>query len=88
MGFFQAIIMNRFVCKVTCLGNHGYGCRIFHDGVLVVEGRCRSRGLIGATFRDLLRTLDKLGGNRFTSAARERKFKEGNPIASVKHLWS
>lgn len=74
--------------KVTYLGaNHGWGCRVFYDGKLVVEGRAHKRHLIGATFRDLLRTIDKCGGDKFTHAARMRKFKEGNPIASVKHYW-
>lgn len=72
--------------KVTWLGRE-YGCRIFDGDTLVVEGRCKTKDLIGATFRDLLRTLDKLGGDAFTSAARTRKFKVGNPVASVKHWW-
>ena len=53
----------------------------------MVEGRCKNRSEIGATFRDLLRTIDKAGGDEFTSAARDRKFKEGNPILEVKHIW-
>lgn len=76
-----------FTTKCTWLGNE-YGCRVFNNDVLVVEGRCANKGLIGATFRDLLRTLDKCGGDDFTKAARRRKFKEGNPVASVKHRWS
>lgn len=47
--------------KVTWLGNE-YGCRVFNDKGLVVEGRCQSKNMIGPTFRDLLRTPDKLGG--------------------------
>ena len=76
-----------YTTKATWLGTE-YGCRVFFNGVPVVEGRCLTRDLIGATFRDLLRTLDKCGGDEFTSAARKRKFKEGNPVASVKHHWS
>lgn len=72
--------------KVTWLGNE-YGCRVFNDKGLVVEGRCQSKNMIGPTFRDLLRTLDKLGGDAFTSAARKRKFRAGNATTSVKHLW-
>lgn len=75
-----------YTTKTTWLGKK-YGCRIFQDGEFVVEGRCHNRGLIGATFRDLFRTLDKLGGDKFTSAVRKRKYKEGNPLASVKHIW-
>lgn len=75
-----------YTTKATWLGTE-YGCRVFRDGDLIVEARAPTRDLIGATFRDLLRTLDKCGGDAFTSAARERKFKTGNPMASVKHWW-
>ena len=75
-----------YTTQTTWLG-HEYGCRVFDGEVLVVEGRCPSRDLIGATFRDLLRTLDKCGGDKFTKAARRRKYKDGNPVAQVKHYW-
>lgn len=78
--------MSKYTTRVTWLGN-AYGCRVYFENELVVEGRAAHRGLIGAVFRDLLRTIDKCGGDRFTSAARKRKFKEGNPIASVVHWW-
>jgi hypothetical protein len=77
-----------YTTKCTYLGrNKGYGCRIYRNDVLVVEGRCSNRRLIGPTFRDLLRTLDKMGGDEFTSAARKRKFKEGNLRTSTIHYW-
>ena len=76
----------QYSTRATWLG-HEYGCRIYHENVLVVEGRCQTREMIGATFRDLLRTLDKCGGDEFTSAARKRKYRDGNPVASVKHYW-
>ena len=75
-----------YTTKTTWLGTE-YGCRIFNGDVLLVEGRCHTRDFIGATYRDLLRTLDKLGGDAFTSAARKRKFKDGNPIVDCKHIW-
>ena len=75
-----------YTTKATWLGT-GYGCRIFYEGRVVVEGRCLMKGLIGATFRDLLRSLDKGGGDAFTKAARRRKYRDGNPVASVKHWW-
>jgi hypothetical protein len=75
-----------YTTKTTWLG-HVYGCRVYKDGDLVVEGRCKYSTEIGATFRDLLRTLDKLGGDSFTGAARHRKYREGNKVISVKHLW-
>ncbi len=73
--------------KCTRLGR-GYGCRVYQDGVLILEGRCESRHLIGATFRDLLRTIDKCGnGDAFTHAARFRNSKPGNLCVGVKHIW-
>ena len=75
-----------YTTKTTWLGKE-YGCRVFHDGQLVVEAKCQSRDLIGPTFRDLLRTIDKCGGDQFTNAARHRSQKEGNKCLQVKHLW-
>ena len=78
--------MTNLRTKVTRL-NTGYGCRILEGDVVIVEALAPSRNLIGATFRDLLRTLDKCGGDDFTKAARVRKYKEGNAVVSVKHMW-
>lgn len=75
-----------YTTKTTWLGAE-YGCRVFSDEKLIVEARCLTKELIGPTFRDLLRTLDKLNGDAFTSAARLRKFKDGNLCASVKCMW-
>ncbi len=76
----------KYTTKATWLGKE-YGCRVLCGDRVVVEGRCPTKNLIGATFRDLLRTLDKCGGDAFTNAARERKHKVGNTCISVKHLW-
>jgi hypothetical protein len=76
-----------YTTKTTWLGN-AYGCRVYFDNELIVEGRAPSRNFIGAVFRDLFRTLDKNGGDEFTSSSRKRKFKEGNPMISVKHIWN
>lgn len=79
--------MTKYTTKCTWLGNQ-YGCRVFFDGQLIVEGRCASRDLIGPTFRDLLRTIDKgFNGDEFTHAARMRNGKNGNKAIGVKHLW-
>lgn len=75
-----------YITKTTWLGNK-YGCRIYLDNILIVEGRTKSKYYIGAVFRDLFRTLDKLGGNKFTHSVRERKYKEGNPVVSCRHYW-
>jgi len=79
--------MTKYSTKVTWIGRE-YGCRVFYNGALVVEGRARDRTLIGATFRDLLRTLDKCGGDAFTSAARTRKYRAGNSQTEAKHIWN
>lgn len=76
-----------YTTKSTWLGTE-YGCQVLKDGVLVVEGRCATKDMIGATFRDLLRTLDTLGGDEFTSAARERSTRAGNATVSVRHRWA
>jgi hypothetical protein len=76
-----------YTTKCTWLGNE-YGCRVFLNGELVVEGRCPTRDLIASTFRDLLRTIDKCGtGDEFTHAARMRNSKNGNKCVGVRHIW-
>ena len=76
-----------YTTKATNMGNQ-YGCRVYKDGTLILEGRAPSRDMIGATFRDLLRTIDKCGaGDEFTSAARHRNNKPGNVCVCVKHIW-
>lgn len=79
--------MSDYTTRCTWLGNQ-YGCQVFYQGQLVVEGRCPTRDLIGPTFRDLMRTMDKLGGDAFTHAARYRNWKDGNVRHPVKHIWS
>lgn len=78
--------MSKYTTKCTFLGK-GYGCRVYYNGEIVLEAFADNKMNIGPTFRDLLRTLDKLSGDAFTSAARKRKFKEGNSVAQVKHKW-
>lgn len=79
--------MSAYTTKSMKLGNGTYGCRIFKDNVLVLEGRAETKGMIGPVFRDLLRTIDKCGnGDAFTHAARVRK-SSGGQQAQVKHIW-
>lgn len=77
----------KYSTKATWLGSE-YGCRVFSNGNLVVEARCKTKDLIGPTFRDLFRTIDKCGGDKFTSIVRDRKYKEGNNPILVKHIWN
>ena len=76
-----------FTTKVTKLCTNVYGCRVYRDGKVVVEGRAEGRDNIAPTFRDLLRTIDKAGGDSFTNAARDRMNKPGNKNVFVKHIW-
>ena len=79
--------MSDYTTKVTRV-NDIYFCRVDYKGKPVVQAKVSSREEIGPAFRDLLRTLDKLnGGEPFTSAARDRKHKEGNKPTTVKHEW-
>lgn len=75
-----------YTTKTTRIGSQ-YGCRVFINGELIVEGRAQGRLEIGPVYRDLIRTMDKLGGDAFTSASRKRKYKDGNLTANVKHIW-
>ena len=65
----------------------GYLCQVSLRRKPIVQTKVSAREDIGPAFRDLLRTLDKLGGDEFTKAARYRKWKEGNISSSVKHEW-
>ena len=79
---------SKYTTKVTYLkGIKKYGCRVFYKNILVVEGRADSRLQIGPVFRDLMRTLDKLGGDDYTSFSRYHRYKEGNLVVNVKHIW-
>jgi hypothetical protein len=78
--------MNNYTTKVTRTKD-GYFCRVSFKGTPIVQAKVSSRIEIGAAFRDLLRTLDKLGGDKFTNAARYRKWKKGNLTREVKHEW-
>lgn len=80
--------ISKYTTKVTYLkGCKQYGCRIYYKGKLTLEGRASCRAAIGPVFRDLMRTLDKLGGDNYTSFSRKHKYKEGNTPIDVKHIW-
>lgn len=58
--------------KTTRLGDGRYGCRVYKGDVLVCEMRVQ-KGLISVAYKDMLRTLDKMGSNsRMASASRDR----------------
>jgi hypothetical protein len=82
----QIDMSSKYSTKATWLG-YEYGCRIFYNGEPILEGRAATRDMIGPVFRDLMRTLDKCGGDAYTHASRMRKFKKGNVCAMPKHIW-
>ena len=60
--------------KVTALGHGVYGCRVFINGVLNAENRCKGKENIHAACIDLLRFEDKLGNwSKFAHSARMRR---------------
>ena len=65
--------MNDYNTKTTWLGTE-YGCRIYRKGVLIMEKRCKTKNLIGPCYRSMFRIIDKGGGDKFTSAVRDRMF--------------
>lgn len=78
--------MSEYTTKVTRHKN-GWFCLVLRCGEPVVQTSVENREDIGPAFRDLLRTLDKGGGDAFTKAARYRQWKDGNKSASVRHKW-
>lgn len=65
-----------------------YVCQILKNDVPFLQATTKRKDHIGPTFRDLLRTIDKLGiGDEFTGAVRERAFKTGNIYINAKHEW-
>ena len=61
-----------FSTKVTALGS-GYGIRVFRHGKLVCSTKVTSRLQVGPAIRDLLRWIDKSGGQSpMASASRNR----------------
>lgn len=63
--------------KSTFLGNGTWGCRVFYNQDLVIECTVNSRKDIGSAFRDMIRTLDKCGGDADTSGIRANMWKDG-----------
>ena len=78
--------MSEYTTKVTRTKD-GYFCRVSFRGEPIVQTKVKKREEIGPAFRDLLRTLDKLGGDKFTHSARYRKWKDGNISFHAKHEW-
>jgi len=67
--------------KVTYLGKGIYGCRVFLNGILNAENRCRGKAHIGAACRDLLRWESKLGN--WSDYANESRSRQGRKQAAA-----
>lgn len=67
-----AFMESRYTVHVTRNGK-GYICRVDYNNVPLVQARVRNRQHVGPCCRDLLRTLDKLGGDAYTHRARMRR---------------
>lgn len=80
---------SKYTTKVTYLkGLNKYGCRIFYDGKLILEGQASCKQAIGPVFRTLLRTLDTLGGDQYTHTSRKRNNLPKNSMSMrVLHIW-
>ncbi len=78
--------MSKYTTDTTRMRNF-YFCRVSINNKPVVQAKVKTRQEMGPAFRDMLRTLDKLGGDKFTNAARYRKWKEGNMSGQFKHEW-
>ena len=78
--------MSEYTTKATRTKG-GYFCRIFRNGKAILQAKVESRMDIGGAFRDMLRTLDKGGGDAFTSSARYRNGAGDNKLKHVKHEW-
>lgn len=67
----QSIQIDAYDIKVTKIGNR-YHARLFKGERIVAEMSCELRIDIGYICRQLMRTEDKMGGDRVTSASRNR----------------
>lgn len=62
------------IVKVTHLGRGIYGCRVFTNGALNAENRCKGKENIRLACRDLLRWESKMGNiSAYANASRCRQ---------------
>lgn len=76
----------KFDTKVTKLKQSLWGCRVLLDGEPVVEVRVTDHSDIQPAFKDMFRTLDKLGADS-KMANRSRHRDNGKPCNSFKFIW-
>lgn len=78
--------MEPFSTKTTRLTGSLYGCRVFNKGKLVVELRVPKK-LISTAFRDMFRTLDKLGYDSPMAHASRMRGKNHESLKGYKYIW-
>ena len=72
--------------KTTRIGNNLYGCRIYNLGKLIVEMRV-PRQLISTAYRDMFRTLDKLGYKSKMAHSSRMRGKNHGILNGYKYIW-
>lgn len=78
--------MEPFSTKTTNLGNGLFGCRVFNNDKLVVELRV-PKSLISCAYRDMFRTLDKLGFDSKMAHASRMRGKNHVSLTGYKYIW-
>lgn len=78
--------MEPFSTKTTSLGNRLYGCRVFNNGKVIVELRV-PRSLISSAYREMFRTLDKLGYDSKMAHSSRMRGKNHESLNGYKFIW-
>ena len=78
--------MEPFSTKTTRVTGSLYGCRVFNKGKLLVELRVPQR-LISTAYRDMFRTLDKLGYCSDMAHSSRMRGKNHENLNGYKYIW-
>lgn len=72
--------------KTTRITSKLFGCRVFYKGKLVVELRV-PKDFISSAYRDMFRTLDKLGYESKMAHASRMRGKNFASLTGYKYIW-
>ena len=75
-----------FTTKTTKIAPRVYGCRVFNGGKLLLELQV-PKNLISSAYRDMFRTLDKLGYNSPMAHASRMRGKNHENLTGYKYIW-
>lgn len=78
--------MEPFSTRTTKISTRLYGCRVFNKGKLLVELRV-PKNLISSAYRDMFRTLDKLGYTSPMAHASRMRGKNHESLTGYKYIW-